>query len=1124
MRKLLLILVAIVPVAAQQTGNVTMRLFQGVPTGSCSGRELAKNTLTGDLWDCESNAWRLVSSSALSPPPAALAITPGQTLGNGILANPYNQAIAVTGGYPPYTATAISGALPAGVTVTSTAQGAQFTGTPTASGSFLFTLQICDSSSTCVFTAYTLFVSQSTPPPPPAVVILPGQVLSAATQGTPYSASIAATGGIQPYTVTLTGSFPPGLSIAATSSGAAISGAPTSSGTFAFGVQICDSETVPSCASGSFSISVAALVVSIPTQTCPAGFTGVVGYTCTISAQGAQTPYGWAVTSGTLPAGLTLATVSNRAVISGTPSTAGTSNFSLTVTAADATSQSISLTITISTPTACGFPNYACARTDYTIASISSLGVLPPNAGCQTLPCSTPHPCAANSSSAPMNLQNCGNLYGINQIITQANYANAKIVRVSDYQDLTIAGGCPGGAGIGGSANWNVFTSDSSYFAFGCFTGGVRIKWFNPATEQLNTSVNAAGFVVTSTGAIWSSSSAMLRASYIHPNTFYNIAFPQVVQLTISNGVMNSATTTVADLSLAVPCWNAIIHCGDWPGAARVVQPGANIVPLQHNSSPAHSFELINSASCTTGASYPNFLPATVYPVSMATPPFTGGTAGGRQSLQFWLQDGTCRWADMWIPPTTSIPWSAGFTTNVTDSTFTVAISNHQGQDSAGACFLVQYNATLNRYSHLNTCTGQVYNTTAGVRTYVGNVYDANTFPSGRENRIVMHGNTGFQNGVWVAVSSNFCALVSMTGDWTTYCPMGVATQGGAGPGWGSKPQPYYWQVGTSKLLGGFDWYGTGTPGHDNNGFNMVVFDNNVPYLQYGPSDPRGPNKFEGKVLTPAPILSKVPEYRYYDMSLQACTPVGAHPSTLIAPSPAAGQLTACFTPQISTAGVPNGVDQLAVNYDSHMSWVTNHGGDNEPMCQGTYGASGGATNFLWPPTFPWLGEVVCIFTNVTSTSIPNATMGANEKPPVREAFYYNSQTSVNFVPQFNVGSLSSDGGWWIFSSDWYCTLGTKTGGTSNVCGLPYQASHTYATAGELMGPIQLYSGVPGRIYKVITPGTTDATIQPAAFWCNTPATASIATPGCQITEGTAVFAYVGQANALDSMFIVKLQ
>lgn len=84
--------------------------------------------------------------------------------------------------------------------------------------------------------------------------------------------------------------------------------------------------------------------LSVSTTTLPNGTIGVA-YSQTLAATGGTSPYTWAVTVGTLPAGLTLAGATG--VISGTPTTAATSTFTVTVTDASSATASQSLSITI---------------------------------------------------------------------------------------------------------------------------------------------------------------------------------------------------------------------------------------------------------------------------------------------------------------------------------------------------------------------------------------------------------------------------------------------------------------------------------------------------------------------------------------------------------------------------------------------------------------------------------------------------------------------------------------------------------------------------------------------------------------------------------------------------------
>jgi hypothetical protein len=73
-----------------------------------------------------------------------------------------------------------------------------------------------------------------------------------------------------------------------------------------------------------------AMAVGITTTSLPTAQVGTA-YSTTLAAIGGTTPYTWGVTSGSLPAGLSLGAQSG--VISGTPTQGGTSSFAVTVTA-----------------------------------------------------------------------------------------------------------------------------------------------------------------------------------------------------------------------------------------------------------------------------------------------------------------------------------------------------------------------------------------------------------------------------------------------------------------------------------------------------------------------------------------------------------------------------------------------------------------------------------------------------------------------------------------------------------------------------------------------------------------------------------------------------------------------
>jgi hypothetical protein len=147
------------------------------------------------------------------------------------------------------------------------------------------------------------------------------------------SGAMAVTGGILPYTFSVVGTLPAGLSLN-TSTGA-ITGTPTASGTFS--VQVTDS-------SGATSTGCAITINPALSVTCAAVNTGEVGVAFNsgpMTVTGGTVPYTYSVV-GTLPAGLILNT--STGAITGTATAAGT--FSVQVKDANgATSTGCAITI-----------------------------------------------------------------------------------------------------------------------------------------------------------------------------------------------------------------------------------------------------------------------------------------------------------------------------------------------------------------------------------------------------------------------------------------------------------------------------------------------------------------------------------------------------------------------------------------------------------------------------------------------------------------------------------------------------------------------------------------------------------------------------------------------------------
>jgi hypothetical protein len=95
---------------------------------------------------------------------------------------------------------------------------------------------------------------------------------------------------------------------------------------------------------GVVTISQTGVPPSITTTSLPA-WTAGVAYSQTLAAAGGATPYTWSVSSGSLPHNLSLN--ASTGVISGTPDTAATSSFTVTVTGTDTLSSSAPLSIAI---------------------------------------------------------------------------------------------------------------------------------------------------------------------------------------------------------------------------------------------------------------------------------------------------------------------------------------------------------------------------------------------------------------------------------------------------------------------------------------------------------------------------------------------------------------------------------------------------------------------------------------------------------------------------------------------------------------------------------------------------------------------------------------------------------
>ncbi len=245
----------------------------------------------------------------------SLSITPA-TLSSIPIAMAYSQQLTLQGASGAIDWTIAAGALPSGVTLHPTS--GLLSGTPNASGSFGFTVKALVQSSGCFAQqAYTLTVNC------PTITISPATI-GAANLGVPYNQQLSQTGGAGSIIWSLqSGALPSNINLSANG---LLSGTANMSGNFPIMIRATDSN-------GCFSERNYTLVVgncptiSITPGTLPSGLIGT-NYNQALTANGGTPGYNF-TSSGNLPNGVTL---SSAGVLSGSPSSVGTFNFTALAT------------------------------------------------------------------------------------------------------------------------------------------------------------------------------------------------------------------------------------------------------------------------------------------------------------------------------------------------------------------------------------------------------------------------------------------------------------------------------------------------------------------------------------------------------------------------------------------------------------------------------------------------------------------------------------------------------------------------------------------------------------------------------------------------------------------------
>jgi len=276
----------------------------------------------GNVQLSNAGSYTVVVTNSLGAATSAVAVLtvvcPSVTLSPSSLADgtagvAYSQSLSASGGFGPYTFAMTGGTLPSGLSLSS---GGVLSGIPGAIGTNSFTVTATDTNGCWGSLGYSLVVTGG----PPLIVVGP--------QSRTNVIGTDAT-----FNVTATGTSP--LVYQWEFNGVAIAGA-TGSSLVRGGVDFGDGggyRVVVTNVAGVVTSSVATLTVVCPVVSVSPGSlpTGLVGssYSQTLTASGGFGPYTFAVSEGTLPAGLDL---SSGGVLSGIPGAIGTSDFTVRAT------------------------------------------------------------------------------------------------------------------------------------------------------------------------------------------------------------------------------------------------------------------------------------------------------------------------------------------------------------------------------------------------------------------------------------------------------------------------------------------------------------------------------------------------------------------------------------------------------------------------------------------------------------------------------------------------------------------------------------------------------------------------------------------------------------------------
>jgi hypothetical protein len=321
----------VLPAGLALSGNC---LVSGTPTVAGTANLVVRATDSSNPIETTSGPVSLT----ITPATLSLATT---SLPNGVVGIPYSSTIGVLGGTAPYACTITSGVLPAGLALSA---NCLVSGTPTVAGTANLVVNATDSSSPTGTVSGPVSLTITPAPLTISVSNLPN-----GTVGIPYSSIIPVAGGTAPYNCVITaGVLPVGLVLAPN---CLVSGLPLVAGTVSLTVRATDTSNPVETVTGTVGLTILPPTLTLALTSLPNGIVGTP-YLATVGVLGGTPPYTCSITTGLLPAGLTL---SPSCIVSGTPTVAGTSSITVKATDSGSPVQTVSgqesITITPLIPT-----------------------------------------------------------------------------------------------------------------------------------------------------------------------------------------------------------------------------------------------------------------------------------------------------------------------------------------------------------------------------------------------------------------------------------------------------------------------------------------------------------------------------------------------------------------------------------------------------------------------------------------------------------------------------------------------------------------------------------------------------------------------------------------------------